>query len=124
MNTSFVARNCLLLLLSWSLLSALPDDHGSRVAAERRITASLKLANTLACFIPVERTSAYSITLCADVPDDNHPEKVYVHREPGHVFLMLEKRDSLLEIIQDIALLNHLSVTTLNGKYIIKKGKP
>jgi len=36
----------------------------------------------------------------------------------------LEKRDSLNEIIQDIALLNHLSVTSLNGKYIIKKGKP
>ena len=36
----------------------------------------------------------------------------------------LEKKDSLNEIIQDIALLNHLSVTSLNGKYIIKKGKP
>lgn len=35
----------------------------------------------------------------------------------------LEKRDSLPEIIQDIALLNRLSVTSLNGKYIIKKGK-
>jgi hypothetical protein len=35
----------------------------------------------------------------------------------------LEKRDSLSEIIQDIALLNHLSVTSLNGKYVIKKGK-
>jgi ferric-dicitrate binding protein FerR (iron transport regulator) len=36
----------------------------------------------------------------------------------------LEKKDSLVEIIRDIALLNHLSVTSLNGKYIIKKGKP
>jgi len=36
----------------------------------------------------------------------------------------LEKKDSLVEIIQDIALLNHLTVTSLNGKYIIKKGKP
>jgi transmembrane sensor len=36
----------------------------------------------------------------------------------------LEKRDSLVEIIRDIALLNHLSVTSLNGKFIIKKGKP
>jgi transmembrane sensor len=36
----------------------------------------------------------------------------------------LEKKDSLTEIIRDIALLNHLSVTSLNGKFIIKKGKP
>jgi len=36
----------------------------------------------------------------------------------------LEKKDSLIEIIHDIALLNHLSVTSLNGRYIIKKGKP
>ena len=36
----------------------------------------------------------------------------------------LEKKDSLSEIIGDIALLNHLSVTSHNGKYIIKKGKP
>jgi len=36
----------------------------------------------------------------------------------------LEKKDSLVEIIRDIALLNHLSVTSLNGKYIITKGKP
>jgi ferric-dicitrate binding protein FerR (iron transport regulator) len=36
----------------------------------------------------------------------------------------LEKKDSLVEIIHDIALLNHLSVTSLNGKFIIKKGTP
>jgi ferric-dicitrate binding protein FerR (iron transport regulator) len=36
----------------------------------------------------------------------------------------LEKKDSLIEIIRDIATLNHLSVTTSNGRYIIGKGKP
>lgn len=36
----------------------------------------------------------------------------------------LEKRDSLTEIIHDIALLNHLSVTSRNGRYIIRKRKP
>jgi len=50
----------------------------------------------------------------------------YSHEDIRNMYFIgrLEKRDSLLEIIQDIALLNHLSVTTLNGKYIIKKGKP
>jgi len=36
----------------------------------------------------------------------------------------LEKKDSLSKIIRDIALLNHLSVTNQNGRYIIKKQKP
>ncbi|MBN9384606.1 MAG: DUF4974 domain-containing protein [Chitinophagaceae bacterium] len=49
----------------------------------------------------------------------------YSHEDLHNMYFIgrLEKRDSLLEIIQDIALLNHLSVTSLNGKYIIKKGK-
>jgi hypothetical protein len=36
----------------------------------------------------------------------------------------LEKKDSLHKIIQDIALLNHLTVRTDNGNYIITKKKP
>ncbi|HEY4061717.1 MAG TPA: FecR domain-containing protein [Puia sp.] len=36
----------------------------------------------------------------------------------------LEKKDSLSKILRDIALLNHLSVTNQNGRYIIKKQKP
>lgn len=50
----------------------------------------------------------------------------YSHDDVRNMYFIgrLEKRDSLLEIIQDIALLNHLSVTSLNGRYIIKKGKP
>src|SRR5262245_31766579 len=98
MNTSFVARNCVLLLSSWWLLSASPADQGRRahrVPAERSVTASERLANTLACFSPLESTAVYSISLCADIPDDNHPDKVYIHQEPGHVFLVLEKRDSV-----------------------------
>jgi len=36
----------------------------------------------------------------------------------------LEKKDSLSKIIRDIALLNHLSVTNQNGRYIVKGRKP
>lgn len=36
----------------------------------------------------------------------------------------LEKKDSLSKIIQDIALLNHLSVISHNGGYIIKRSEP
>lgn len=50
----------------------------------------------------------------------------YSHDDVREMYFIgkLEKKDSLSEILSDIALLNHLSVTSLNGGYIIKKGKP
>jgi len=50
----------------------------------------------------------------------------YSHDEIKDMYFIgkLEKKDSLSEIIRDIATLNHLSVTTSNGRYIIRKGKP
>ncbi|HEY4205837.1 MAG TPA: FecR domain-containing protein [Puia sp.] len=50
----------------------------------------------------------------------------YSHGEIKDMYFIgkLEKKDSLSEIMRDIALLNHLSVTTLNGRYVIKKNKP
>ncbi|HVV06516.1 MAG TPA: FecR domain-containing protein [Puia sp.] len=50
----------------------------------------------------------------------------YSHSEIKDMYFIgkLEKKDSLSEIIRDIATLNHLSVTTSNGRYIIRKGKP
>ena len=36
----------------------------------------------------------------------------------------LEKKDSLSKIMRDITLLNHLSVTVLDGRYIIRKRNP
>jgi ferric-dicitrate binding protein FerR (iron transport regulator) len=50
----------------------------------------------------------------------------YSHNEIRDMYFIgkLEKKDSLSEIIRDIATLNHLSVTTSNGRYIIRKGKP
>ena len=35
----------------------------------------------------------------------------------------LEKKDSLNKIMRDIALLNHLSVTVLDGRYVVRKRK-
>jgi len=50
----------------------------------------------------------------------------YSHSDIKDMYFIgkLEKKDSLNEIIRDIAILNHLSVTTSNGRYIIRKGKP
>jgi transmembrane sensor len=50
----------------------------------------------------------------------------FSHEEIRDMYFIgkLERKDSLSEILYDIALLNHLSVTSQDGRYIIKKGKP
>lgn len=37
----------------------------------------------------------YFLTLAADIPDNNNPGKVHFQKEPGHVFLILTKKDSV-----------------------------
>lgn len=37
----------------------------------------------------------YQLTIAADVPDNKRPSKVFYKKEPGHVFLILEKRDTV-----------------------------
>jgi len=38
-------------------------------------------------------SKTYSITLCADIPDNSNARKVFHNSEPGHVFIILEERD-------------------------------
>ncbi|MBX2925130.1 MAG: hypothetical protein KF746_23215 [Chitinophagaceae bacterium] len=38
--------------------------------------------------------TTYSISVCADVPDNSRPGKVFFRGEPGHVFIILERTDS------------------------------
>ncbi|WP_431209598.1 FecR family protein [Puia sp. P3] len=49
----------------------------------------------------------------------------YSPEELRHKYFIgkLERRDSLGETLHDIALLNHLSVISLNGKYIVRKAE-
>lgn len=54
-------------------------------------TASERLSESLLCFDPVNNNASYSITLCADLPDNNNPGKVHVKSETGHVFIILRK---------------------------------
>ena len=51
----------------------------------------LNLPQRLASFNPLQPEAEYSISLCADIPDNDRPDKVYVKKETGHVFLILQK---------------------------------
>ena len=48
-----------------------------------------------ACPYVPRSTSIYSITLCADIPDNNNPGRVMLGQEPGHVFIILSQKDSV-----------------------------
>lgn len=54
-------------------------------------TASERLSKSLVCFDPIDNNAGYSITLCADLPDNNNPSKVHLNSETGHVFIILTK---------------------------------
>jgi len=45
-------------------------------------------------FGELTNSAVYTITLCGDLPDNDHPERVHVKQEPGHVFIIFEKKDS------------------------------
>jgi hypothetical protein len=53
------------------------------------------LADRFAVFHELHTNEVYSITIAADVPDDARPHKVYVKQEPGHVFVILEQKDTI-----------------------------
>ncbi|HLO37701.1 MAG TPA: hypothetical protein VK173_04380, partial [Lacibacter sp.] len=51
-----------------------------------------QLRKAFQCFGKLDSTAAYSITLCADVPDNSSPLKPLKGDETGHVFVILTKR--------------------------------
>jgi hypothetical protein len=59
------------------------------------ITLCILLLATVAAPAQSHETLAtdtiYRIRLCADVPDNQHPDRVYYKGEPGHVFIVLER---------------------------------
>ena len=66
--------------------------------AERPLPASVRLARAFECFSPVDETASYSVSICADIPNDKDPDRIYYKKQPGHVFLILQKTDSLAAI--------------------------
>jgi hypothetical protein len=53
-----------------------------------------QLQDRFQCFGALTTSASYTITLCADLPDNDHPNEVHVKNEPGHVFIILSKKDS------------------------------
>ena len=99
MHTYFSLKNCFI-LCGFAGISFTEVQPGYRhddifLYIDHSLPANVRLARTFECFSPLEEHAVYSISICADIPDDNDPDRVYYKKEPGHVFLILQKSDSL-----------------------------
>lgn len=92
-----LVKNILLqtLLLTAFVLPALCNTYSttndSTLSTKGKL--SLNLQEHLQIFYPLHNSSEYSVTICADLPDNNNPKCVYKKGEPGHVFLILSKQN-------------------------------
>lgn len=63
-----------------------------------KTAASIKVfkdrAASLEVFTELAENEIYQVTIAADVPDNTRPMKVYHKKEPGHVFIILEQKDT------------------------------
>lgn len=72
--------------------TASTEQSGTRSVIKSRIkTASSLLEQSLQCFEPLNPQARYSLTLCADIPDNTNPSRVHLKSETGHVYLIFSK---------------------------------
>jgi hypothetical protein len=69
--------------------------ENSRSLATTGTKAIRDLADRFVLFQELREHEVYSITIAADIPDNNRPGKVYYKKEPGHVFIILEQKDTI-----------------------------
>lgn len=77
---------------STSMTAATAVENKATIPVSRKIVS---LAERFTVFHPLQTDEIYSITIAADVPDNDRPHKVYVKQEPGHVFIILEQKDTI-----------------------------
>jgi hypothetical protein len=74
------------------IVASIPVEHRETVGrafatAEKNFNAPARFR----LYEPMENAAVYQITLCADLPDNQNPDRLHVKDETGHVFLILSK---------------------------------
>jgi hypothetical protein len=94
---------CSVVLICYTVMAQPVQNDSVPLASPQQSTAVAKpstkkiasLPERFAVFTPLAEHEIYSLTIAADVPDNARPHKVYVNKEPGHVFVILEQKDTL-----------------------------
>ncbi len=86
-----------IIVMAWVLTSSpVPAQNQTDLPAKKKAqAAAYNLSQRLQEFYPLEADAEYSITVCGNVPDNQNPGRVFKKGEPGHVFLILRKKESL-----------------------------
>ncbi|HMI80126.1 MAG TPA: hypothetical protein VK484_15110, partial [Ferruginibacter sp.] len=86
---------CLLLLIGKPALCKSDNSRGndSTYSSKNKAQKVFNLGEQLQAFYPLGEDAEYAVTICADVPVNNKPDRVYKKGEPGHVFIILSKTD-------------------------------
>lgn len=97
----FLNRNVLLLFILMYTASPLSNsvyrgyfNTGTNIST-KNIRSTYDLSERFQLFSPLNANAVYTIRICADIPDNNNGERVHVGRQPGHVFLIVEKLDTI-----------------------------
>jgi len=88
-------KTCLIVfsLLLFTGMQAFCSNNDFRSPQKNKDHKGVIIDEYLQVFYPLGNNEEYSVTVCADLPVDNKPQYVYKKGEPGHVFLILSKKD-------------------------------
>jgi hypothetical protein len=73
--------------------SVIISNSSTLVTKAAKIIGSLQ--QRFQIFTDLAENEIYQITIAADVPDNKRPGKVFYKKEPGHVFVILEQKDTV-----------------------------
>jgi hypothetical protein len=59
--------------------------------SDNYVSTNFNLSERFQYFVPFDTDADYSVTVCADIPDNTNPDRVHIGKQPGHVFLILKK---------------------------------
>ncbi|MEO5948438.1 MAG: hypothetical protein ABIP79_16595 [Chitinophagaceae bacterium] len=75
------------------------SNKDSTHSAKIKKAQPINVGDYLQIFYPLDNNAEYSVTVCADLPDNKNPKCVYKKGEPGHVFLILSKQNTLSALV-------------------------
>jgi hypothetical protein len=55
----------------------------------------ISLVERLKLFEMISSNAVHTLTVAADIPDNKYPGRTHLKKEPGHVFVIMEKKDTL-----------------------------
>lgn len=89
-----ISKKLIMLIYLMLIVFVLAEAKQNNSNNHHRDKRGYQLEEGFRDFYPLESFAVYTITVCADLPVDKDPSCVFKKGEPGHVFLILSKKDT------------------------------